>query len=111
MSPETRARATEIFAKMSPLARSQLAVNSPEQLLAFLYANSPFIDGMRVRAEKRDDFQNATITGDLQLAGGRIATIDFHFRIELGGWRYVVDETNARDLLDHWDQYLKGGAR
>lgn len=109
ISPEVRARASEILAKMSPLARSQLAINHPDQLVAFLYSHSPLIDGLRVINERPRDLQNSDVTAELQLPNGRMDTIDFEFKLESGGWRYVLVEPNAIYLLDHWEEYLALG--
>jgi hypothetical protein len=105
-SPEVRTRAKEVFDAMSPVARSRLSIGTPEELVAFLYVNSPVIDGFRIKAESPRDPQTVIVTGDLQEARGRVITNGFAFKLESGGWHYVLEEPSAMGLLDRWRDYI-----
>jgi hypothetical protein len=99
-----RRRADHVLSSMTLTARSRLALHTPEALIAYLYATSPMIRAFRIGAEHENDFQNSTITSELQFENGGKAAVELGFRLEAGGWRYVLDERNARDLLDNWQK-------
>jgi hypothetical protein len=92
----------EVFSSMTFEARSRLSLHAPEQLVAFLYASSPPIGAFRIGTEREQGAQHATITGDLLFENGTKVTVDFNFHAEAGGWRFILDEANTRDLLDNW---------
>ncbi len=104
VSPEVRRRADEVLASMTLTARSRLALHTPEALIAFLYATSPVIRAFSIGAEHQKGHLYSTIAGELEFANGRKAAVELGFRLEAGGWRYVLDEKNARDLLDNWQK-------
>ncbi len=107
ISPEVRGHADQVLYSMTPTARSRLALHTPEALIAYLYATSPVIRALRIRAEQDKGLQYSTVSGKLQLENGRKAAIELGFRLEGGGWRYVLDERNARDMLDGWQRVWK----
>ena len=107
ISPEIRNRADQVLSSMTLTARSRLALHTPEALIAYLYATSPMIRAFRIGAEHEKDFQHSTIFGELLFENGRNASVELGFRLEAGGWRYILDDRNARDLLDNWQKVWK----
>ncbi len=104
VSPEALKRADEVLSSMSLAVRSRLQIHTPEALIAYLYAASPVIRGFRIATEQEKDLQNVTIDGDLEFETGRKAAVRLDFRLEPGGWRYVIDEKNARVMLEQWQK-------
>ncbi len=102
--PEALQRADQVLLSMSLPARSRLNIHTPEALIAYLYATSPVIRGIRIVAEHERDLQNASIDGEVEFETGHKAAVQLGFRLEPGGWRYVIDGKSARDMLDQWQK-------
>ena len=105
MSAEVATKAKQVFEVTTSSAKSELGITSPEQLVAFLYATSPMIDGLKVIDTQENDERNATVNVDMKFQNGHRVAVPFQFRNEAGGWRYVLLDKQALRLLESWQKY------